>query len=539
MPISLNKGQQEAFTAVTAGKNVFISGPGGVGKSYLVKTIVNYFKASGKSVLITASTGKAAALIGGVTCHRAFRIPISMPWQEKPSITEESPILAADAVLIDEISMIRLDVFEFIVKSIEIVNKRRGTQRKPIQIILFGDFAQLPPVIVDPKNGKPGEAELLSEYYGFDIRSGFAFLAPGWKRCGFTVINLTEVIRQTDKDMIAAENALRMGDWNALSYFKEHSRKTMFPEGTPFTYLCATNKEVDEKNIKALVALPGKPKTYYAQINGTVKNQDKPVPENISLKIGAYVLMAVNGDGFHNGSGATVKELNEDSVLVQINATGRNVLVSYYTWDVEDYVIGEDWKGKKTVWKEWIGSYQQLPLRLGYAMTIHRAQGQTLDNVVYAAGNIRNYGQFYVAMSRVRSMNNLYIESGLDNIEVLASPEVIEFYAAHSAKPLEKENAPEKPVSPKLPPAPQNKRKSPEKQIQPSSPKKLQEPVVTPKQTVSNKATETVACPKHIANRVWIFASTLDKRIKKGSGTSIVVPKELAGIIKRYINQIA
>ena len=194
MSITLTKGQEAARAATKSGKNLLISGPGGVGKSYLIDVIVDDLESAGKTVLVTASTGKAATLIDGVTCHRAFHIPISMTWKAMPLVKEESPLLKADVVLIDEISMIRLDVFDFIVKSLNIVNKKRSP-RKPIQLILVGDFAQLPPVIVEPKAGKPSEAALMSEYYGFDIKSGYAFNAPGWAQCDITVINLTEVQR--------------------------------------------------------------------------------------------------------------------------------------------------------------------------------------------------------------------------------------------------------------------------------------------------------------------------------------------------------
>ena len=517
MSIILTEGQEAARAAVKSGKNVLISGPGGVGKSFLVHTIVDDLTAAGKNILITASTGKAATLIGGVTCHRAFRIPISMTWEEEPNVGEESPIMSADAVLIDEISMIRIDVFEFIIKSLEVVNKKR-CPRQPIQLILVGDFAQLPPVIVRPKKGKPSESTLMSEFYGFDIRSGYAFMAPGWARYDITVITLNEVIRQTDEEMISAANALRMGSKDALAYFITHARKKGFPKGAPVTYLCATNKEVDKRNIDALAKLQGKAKTYTAQIYGKVEDQDKPVPETITLKVGAHVLMAINTDDYHNGSSATVEKLNEDSVLVKITSTGKEVLVSYNEWAVEDYVIGQDQRGKKTVWKEKVGTYRQLPLRLGYAMTIHRAQGQTLEKVVLESGKIFCYGQLYVALSRVRSMKDLYIKGDLNNVEILASPEVIDFYMAHS------------------PERPQKEEKAPERPERPAAPKS---PKTTPKPTVSGEDMETVACPKHIASRAWIFASTLDKRIKKGRGTSIIAPKNLAGIVKNYIDRIS
>lgn len=517
MAITLTKGQQEALAAARAGNNIFVTGPGGVGKSYLSKLIIDELQAAGKTVLITASTGRAASLINGVTCHRAFGIPTSLTWAASPYIDEDSPIAAADAVLIDEVSMLRLDAFEYIVQSIEIVNSERGSERKPVQIITVGDFAQLPPVIVRPKDDTPSEAELMSDYYGFDVGAGYAFRAPGWARCSFTMITLTEVVRQEDKEMIAAENALRLGDPTALSYFEKNSRKRRFPTKTAVTYLCGKNRTAEERNAEAIAHLPGKARTYDAKISGYVTEQDKPVPDSLTLKRGARVIMAANTEHYHNGSAATVTALNTDSVTVQLDATGELVQVSYATWSVDKYIVVKNTRGKKSaIAKEQIGTYRQLPLRLGYAITIHRAQGQTIDKVVLIP-EIFAYGQLYVGLSRVRTMGNLYIDGDLRKVDKLAAPDVIKFYTAIKDQ--------QKQLDPK--PVPQQKVK----------------PVPKPELKTTHKAeknkTETITCPKHTASLVWVFASTLDRRIKKGKGTSIIVPAELADIVINYINKIS
>lgn len=219
---TLTNGQKQALLESQNGHNIFISGGGGVGKSYISQIIVDELQAAGKTVLITASTGKAAMLINGVTCHRAFRIPIRMTWSATPKITPKDPIYESDVILIDEVSMLRIDAFDFICKSIQKVNRIRKSSiylanpknkhRDPIQLIVIGDFGQLPPVIVHTNDGRPDEGDLMSQHYGFPVKSGYAFLAPGWKECNFVKCELTEVMRQSNKDMIHALQGIRLGD---------------------------------------------------------------------------------------------------------------------------------------------------------------------------------------------------------------------------------------------------------------------------------------------------------------------------------------
>lgn len=426
--MSLTPSQQYALDQVRTGRNVFISGSGGVGKSYLANHIIENLEMKGKKVLVTASTGKAALLIGGVTCHRAFRIPLKLTWLAKPRISSNSPIYAADAVLIDEVSMLRIDAFEYIVQSIESANRLRKfdkgrKRRNPVQLIVIGDFFQLPPVLVRSSDKKPDEGDLMSEHYGFDVGAGYAFLAPGWQRCNFKICELKEVIRQSDQEMIRALNLIRTGDKTAFSYFCKNTRKRKFSKNENVVHLCGKNKTAEQINNTALARLPGQEHIYNANITGQVSEQDKQAPEVIRLKAGAHVIMLQNADKYQNGSSGIVTKLRESSVSVLINDIKEEIEVPYVTWAVEKYIVKTD----KTIEKQQIGSYSQLPLRLGYAITIHKAQGQTFDKVTLYP-EIFVYGQLYVALSRIRDIKNLYIDGDLDMIDCLAAPEVINFY---------------------------------------------------------------------------------------------------------------
>ena len=426
--MALTVGQQKALDLAKAGKNIFLSGGGGVGKTYVAQKIIGELKKAGKEVLITASTGKAAMLLGGVTCHSAFHIPIKLTWTAEGTILKKDPLYLVDTVIIDEISMLRIDVFEYVYQCIDFVNReRKKKEMRPIQLIVIGDFCQLPPVIINPTDGSPSERELMSQYYGFDIGLGFAFLAPSWKACNFETVELTEVIRQSDSGMINALNDIRFGGKKGIDYLKNHMRTEPFKESDGAVYLCGKNRTADRINKLALAKINEKSVKYIAEEEGQVFEEDKPAPPYIELKKGAHVLMLQNSTKYRNGSTGTVVSLEEDFIHVRIDETGEIVPVERYTWNVERYEIR---KGK--LQKTLVGMYRQFPLRLGYAITIHKSQGQSYDKAMLMLGEYSSeifvYGQFYVAVSRVRSIDGLYIDGNLSNINILASPDVVAFY---------------------------------------------------------------------------------------------------------------
>ena len=533
----LTKGQVSALDAVRKGKNVFVTGGGGVGKSYLVTQIVDELQASGKTVLITASTGKAATLIGGVTCHRAFNIPISATWMATPKIDEDSPVCAADVVLIDEVSMLRIDAFEFIIQSIEAAEQIRSTV---IQIIVVGDFGQLSPVIVHRTDGSPDEGELMSEHYGCDIGQGYAFKAPGWGRSHFVTCELTEVVRQSDRDMIDALNKIRYGDRTALTYFATHKRQQKFSDTDDVVYLCGKNRTADRINNTSVARIPGQEHKYYAICRGQVSEQDKQAPDLIRLKVGAHVIMLQNTEKYRNGSNGTITATHEGYVSVQIQETGETIDVPYATWDIERYIVTKDVNGKKKVAKEKIGTYSQLPLRLGYAVTIHKSQGQTYDKVVLCLGSddkkknaksthpeIFAYGQLYVGLSRVRSMNGLYIEGNLDLVDKLTAPEVIEFYGI-SGLPQKISCSTQDIESPK---------KTKKTTAKTSGKAAKKNPLAIEKKILS-PGLSVLHCTEKNVSIAWIFAHTLSPDAVL-SGTDILIPEKYCKEAEQFINALA
>lgn len=521
---TLTNGQKQALLESQNGHNIFISGGGGVGKSYISQIIVDELQATGKTVLITASTGKAAMLINGVTCHRAFRIPIRMTWSATPKITPKDPIYESDVILIDEVSMLRIDAFDFICKSIQKVNKIRKSNiylanpknkhRDPIQLIVIGDFGQLPPVIVHTNDGRPDEGDLMSQHYGFPVKSGYAFLAPGWKECNFVKCELTEVMRQSNKDMIHALQGIRLGDRSFLPYFTENSRKKPFSDSDEAICLCGRNKTADQINAAKIAKLPGKARTYQAQIAGDVSAQDKPAPDQLHLKKSVRVIMLQNTDKYRNGSSAIVTSLGNDEITVKIDESDELVTVPYANWDVERYAVDPS---TNKVTKEIIGTFRQLPVRPGYAITIHKSQGQSLDKVTLKLGNrwpeIFSCGQLYVALSRATSMDGLYIDGSLEKIKVLASEDFLNFQNNALDTCVNSTNSEEIPVS----------------EEQPED--------TTKEPSASDGRTISIKCPAHAAKAIFSFAQALTPDTKLVDSV-LILPEEYKQAVKTFIEVI-
>ena len=534
----LTKGQKEALEAVRTGRNVCITGGGGVGKSYISRKIIEDLQKQRKTVLITASTGRAAMLIGGITCHRAFNIPVKLTWQAEPKITASSPIYEADAVIIDEVSMLRIDAFEFIARVVKDVNEIRKSpeyrkdpknrHRDPVQMIVVGDFGQLPPVIVHPNDGSPDEGDLMSECYGFDVGSGYAFQASGWKQSDFLLCDLQEVVRQSDQAMVDALQRIRFGDYTAIEYFSKNARKKPFSSEEGVVYLCGKNRTAERINDVRVSKLSGKERTYEAEITGQVTEQDKQAPELLRLKKNAQVVMLLNTEKYRNGSTAIVKQLRSREITVKIEETGELVDVPYASWNVERYVVSKE---KKKVEREVIGTYRQLPVRLGYAVTIHKAQGQSLDKVVLVLESddqiedaeptrpeIFAYGQLYVGLSRATTMDGLYIEGNLDLVDKLAAPEILEFYGV-----------PE-------PAATSEPKKVPLQKL-PESEKKAKKGPKEPKKTEKDSGMVEVQCKKHAQRVAWTFAHTLAPKAEI-QGNKLIIPAKCREQVESFIKAI-
>lgn len=413
--ITLTKQQYFALKTMLDGHNTFITGKAGTGKSFIVKTFIDEVNKLHKNIIICAPTGIAALNIGGVTIHRCFQI--SLEPQINPIIKQiPSQIKQADIIIIDEISMCRIDLFEYMIKVIE-------KAKKKIQLIVVGDFFQLPPVTTN------NERIVLKKIYP-DYDKGFAFESSKWQDCNFTTINLTKVIRQNENDFIAHLNMIRIGDKKGIAYFNQQSNNNQFSKGITLSALKSVVNQINQSEL-AKITTPAF--TYQAKISGDVKASDKPTDDLLELKTGARVMVLINDNdliNYQNGSLGTVVSLKKDAVLVKLDQTGKTIAFTYHEWEIENYVvetINIDNGKQHRIKKNKIGSFTQIPLKLAYAITIHKSQGQTYEQI-----NLLPYsfdcGQLYVALSRVKSIKGLHLSKPMKSEYLICNDNVKKFY---------------------------------------------------------------------------------------------------------------
>lgn len=429
--LSLKACQKKAFDTIMSGANTFVTGGAGTGKSVVAMEVIRELEAQGKNVVVCAPTGIAAINIGGTTIHKAFGL------KKGPCIAEKSLKLAthasklikmADVILIDEISMCRIDMMDTICASIK---KAEKITTHRIQLVVFGDFCQLPPVLVEGT----GERELLEEYYGKPVGLAFAFQALGWKECHFTPVVLNEVVRQEDEDFIRSLNSLRMGDVSAIPYINTFAS---FYGGSPAVRLYARNQDVDDVNERELNRLGGDtgifPPIYYGD-EATVPDKMNPV----YLKKGARIIVTTNkGEAvdhkktytLHNGCMGMVVDFASNAsdpasdYVVVVLADGTEYFVYRQIQDI--YTHRTDAEGH--VRRQIACQISYMPVKLAYAMTIHRSQGQTFDSVELDP-SCHTSGQTYVGLSRVRTIDGLKLTRRLTPRDVYLAPVVKEFYA--------------------------------------------------------------------------------------------------------------
>ena len=436
----LNGGQEAAVRLALDGRNVFLSGGAGTGKSYATRKVCEFLRAAGKNVIVCAPTGVAAVNVGGTTIHRVCGLrpaPVVSDAFQVPEVFD-----AAEVVVVDEVSCARVDVFERLLGIVEKVNAGRkalhgnpaaakrlmdaGYPVDDIQVIVVGDFCQLAPFC-----GKREEYEALSLKFGPDWDGSlYAFGSPLWRRAGFEFVNLTEPMRQQDDEFVDNLNKIRFGDPAGLDWIAAHASAA--PADSAVS-LCGTNAVVDATNKREVGKLAGELLEFDATVTGRFDPKDAPSPQHLALKVGARVMMLANDTdaGYVNGSLGTLAgfDTSYEAMWVRLDS-GRLVEVERLSTDMIEYTPVKDPRSGRVVLNERIvGTYTQFPVRPAYAITIHKSQGMgypavSLKPRCWAAG------QLYVAISRVESVSGLHIQEPLDPSYLIAAPEVLEFYAS-------------------------------------------------------------------------------------------------------------
>ncbi len=398
--------QKEALDILKTGRNVFLTGPAGSGKTYVLREYISYLKELSASIGITASTGIAATHMGGITIHSWSGIGIrnDLSKSDIAEIAEKQhvrkKVREATVLIIDEISMLhhfRLDLVDMILREIKSCDQPFGG----IQVVFCGDFFQLPPV------HRSGEREAL-----------FAYHSDSWKNLDLKICYLEEQHRQNDDNFLKVLNAVRDASvTEEIRTILKNRFDQKSKEGA--TRLYSHNRDVDSENISELQKIGEKVFKYEMQERGRgglveMLKKSCLAPENLELKVGAKVMFVKNNfeEGYVNGTLGIVERCGFEEIKVR---TIGGVLI-----DVERaiWVIEEDGKIKAEV--------SQYPLRLAWAITIHKSQGMSLDAAEIDLSQSFEKGMGYVALSRVRSLDGLFLK-GLNEKALEINEEVLEF----------------------------------------------------------------------------------------------------------------
>ena len=419
--VALSSQQSEVLERIeNSSDHVFITGRAGTGKTTLLQAFVEN---TAKVVAVSAPTGVAALAVGGQTIHSLLRLPLGIIGsRELGFIPKESLAVLAnlDALVIDEVSMVSADVLDALDKRLRQAKRKRNTPFGGIQLIMFGDPYQLAPVV-------SGQAE--KAYYQDHYRSPWFFDAKVWRETEMSVKELDTIHRQADSEFRAVLNALREGRMEAEMGRMLNEQGLRQPEEPELITLATTNQAVTRINSAALEGLPGKAKIAHADIEGDFGSTAAyPADDELVLKPGAKVMFLRNdtqgtdGPRFVNGTLGTVVRIT-DSVIVDVE--GESILVEPVTWEKVKYEYSPT---TKVLSQDVVAEFTQFPLRLAWAVTIHKAQGKTLDAAVIDLGS-RAFapGQTYVAFSRLTSLEGLYLKRPLSPADIIVDEHVVRF----------------------------------------------------------------------------------------------------------------
>ncbi len=415
------------------GTSIFLTGKAGTGKTTFLRTLKDKLP---KRMVVVAPTGIAAINANGVTIHSFFQLPFA-PYVPNSTFNtegifrmskEKQRILRTlDLLVIDEISMVRADLLD----SIDMVLRRYRDRSKPfggVQLLLIGDLQQLPPVVKDE------EWTLLSKYYD----SPYFFSSLALKQMGYITIELLHVYRQNDLDFLTLLNKIRDNKTDQDTFKKLNSRfvpNFAPPSGTDFIRLVTHNYQAQSINDRKLTELPGASRRYKASITGEFPEQSFPTEFVLELKENAQVMFVKNdstGKGrYYNGMLGKVVSATNKGVTVKANETGELIDLLPEEWTNAKYVLNKE---TQAIEEEVEGTFKQLPLRLAWAVTIHKSQGLTFEHAIIDAQHSFAHGQTYVALSRCKTLEGLVLSAPLSPSAVICDEKVHQFNVEASAR---------------------------------------------------------------------------------------------------------
>ena len=400
-------------------KNVFITGRAGTGKS----TLLHYFKnTTKKKIVVLAPTGVAALNVGGQTIHSFFNFQPDVTLSSIKTVYNNKLYNLIETIVIDEISMVRADLLDCIDKFLRL-NRNNKEPFGGVQMIFIGDLYQLPPVV------KWKEKEIFIKHYN----SQYFFDSKIFENLDVEFVELEKIYRQKDSRFIELLNAVRNRSITEIDIEEINKRVNPNFEITNddfYINLTTTNDLSNKINEMELLKLKGKLFEFKGEIKGKFDRTSLPTELNLKLKIGSQVML-LNNDIKHRWVNGTVgkiidieKDGKEEIIILEL-ANGRKVKAFKHTWDI--YKLYYDNK-LKSLDSETIGSFTQFPLRLAWAVTIHKGQGKTFDNVIIDIGNgTFTHGQVYVALSRCTTLDGIILKKPIKINHIFMDWKIVNF----------------------------------------------------------------------------------------------------------------
>ena len=415
------------------GRSIFLTGKAGTGKTTFLRTVMQQ---SRKRPIVVAPTGVAAINAGGVTIHSFFQLPFSpyVPGAKVESkfdfSREKRKIIASiDLLIIDEISMVRADLLD----AIDAVLRRFRDHNLPfggVQLLLIGDLAQLTPVVT------PEDERLLKPYYD----TPYFFGSKALQQIDYVTIQLEHVYRQQDESFIKILNEVRNGHPSAEALAQLNSRAILNSQFSILNSqlairLTTHNHLANYYNESELQKLPGRSYSYRAEIKGTFPDYSYPTAETLELKVGAQVMFVKNDPSgehlYYNGRIGRVMEASEKHLTVYCEGDANAIEVEPLEWENTRYTLNEV---TREIESEVQGTFKQLPLRLAWAITIHKSQGLTFDHAIIDANQSFAPGQVYVALSRCRTLEGLTLATPLEARSIINDQRVDSYIAQQESE---------------------------------------------------------------------------------------------------------
>ena len=420
-------------------RNVFLTGEAGTGKTTFLKRVL---RDTDKRCIVVAPTGVAAINAGGSTIHSMFGLPTRMflPTMSvvDPNISQNIPMLQShfhypkpkldlfknlDLLIIDEISMVRADLFDAIDHALRFA-RRSQLPFGGVQVLLIGDLFQLPPVV------KNEEKPMLETYY----ESEFFFSSKAYFALNIMQMQLNKVYRQSNRTFISLLNNVRNAQLNDGDFeiLQDRYQPHFEPDEEGFVTLCSHNSTADTINKEKLSKLPGESFKFHAEIKGDFFESQYPAEPVLELKEGAQVMFIKNDISgekkYYNGKIAVVSHITQDKIEVVVPNSREIIEVEKDVWQNLKYQYDEV---EDRVNQNEVGSFTHFPLKLAWAITIHKSQGLTLEKVIIDAERSFAPGQVYVALSRCVSLDGLYLKSGINGRNIFIDPRIVEYSQHH------------------------------------------------------------------------------------------------------------